>query len=61
MLIGLWLERNLLVWPSVIKEGGFVWFGSLQLLIALGFLGAFSLVFLLYTRVFPSLALPESD
>lgn len=61
VLIGLWLERNLLVWPSVIKEGGFVWFGSLQLLIALGFLGAFSLVFLLYTRVFPSLALPESD
>ena len=37
------------------------WFGGLQMLIAFGFLGAFSLVFLIYSRVFPSLAVSESD
>ncbi len=61
VLVGLWLERNLLIWPSVIKDGGFAWFGGLQMLIAAGFLGAFTLVFLVYSHVFPSLAVPESD
>jgi molybdopterin-containing oxidoreductase family membrane subunit len=61
VLFGLWLERNLLVWPSVVKEQGWAWFGGIQIGIALGFLGAFALVFLIYTRVFPSLALPEKD
>jgi hypothetical protein len=55
------LERNLLVWPSVVTEQGWAWFGGIQIGIALGFLGAFALVFLIYTRVFPSLALPEKD
>ena len=61
VLIGLWIERNLLIWPSVVKGGGFAWFGGLQIGIALGFLGAFALVFLIYTRVFPTLAVPERD
>jgi len=61
VLLGVWVERNLLIWPSVIKNGGFIWFGGLQLAIALGFLGAFCLVFLLYTRVFPALAVAESE
>jgi len=61
VLIGLWIERNLLIWPSVVKDGGFAWFGGVQMGIAVGFLGAFSLVFLVYTRVFPSLAVPDSD
>jgi len=61
VLVGLWIERNLLIWPSVVKDGGFAWFGGLQMAIALGFLGAFSLVFLVYTRVFPSLAVSQQD
>jgi hypothetical protein len=61
VLVGLWIERNLLIWPSVIKDGGFVWFGGLQMAIAFGFLGAYTLVFLMYTRVFPSLAVPDTD
>jgi hypothetical protein len=59
MLIGFWIERNLLIWPSVIKDQGFSWLGPLQIAIALGFFGAFGLVYLVYTRVFPSLAVPE--
>jgi len=60
VLVGFWLERNLLVWPSVVKEqgAGFSWLGPIQLGIAAGFLGAFLLVFLLYSRVFPGLAMP---
>jgi hypothetical protein len=59
VLLGLWFERNLLVWPSVIKGDGLAWLGPIQLGIAAGFLGAFVLVYLVYTRVFPSLAVPE--
>ena len=59
VLLGLWLERNLLIWPSVIKGDGLAWFGYFQLPIALGFFGAFGLVLLIYTRVFPALAVPE--
>jgi len=56
ILIGFWLERNLLIWPSVIKEDQLAWLGPVQICIALGFSGAFALVFLVYSRVFPSLA-----
>jgi hypothetical protein len=56
---GLWLERNVLVWPSLVPEDTWAWLGFVQVGIALGFLGAFALVFLTYTRVFPSLALPR--
>ena len=36
------------------------WFGPIQLGIALGFLGAFVLVFLIFSRVFPTLPLPAA-
>lgn len=56
MLFGFWLERNVLVWPSLVPKDSFSWLGPVQIGIAAGFLGAFALVFLLYTRLFPSLA-----
>ncbi|MEE8581904.1 MAG: hypothetical protein V3T33_09975, partial [Myxococcota bacterium] len=59
VVLGFWLERNLLVWPSVVKGDGLAWLGPIQILIAAGFAGAFTLVFLIYTRVFPSLAVPD--
>jgi hypothetical protein len=59
VMLGLWFERNLLVWPSVIKDDSWSWFGPFQILIALGFCGAFGLVFLLYTRVFPTVAVSK--
>lgn len=56
ILFGFWLERNLLVWPSVVKEDMTSFLGLIQLGIAGGFLGGFVLVFLIYSRVFPSIA-----
>ena len=61
VLVGLWIERNLLVWPAVVPDGGFAWLGAIQIGIALGFLGAFSLVYLVYSHVFPSLAVSDTD
>jgi hypothetical protein len=58
VLFGFWLERNVLVWPSLVPSDSFAFLGVIQLGIAAGFLGAFALVFLLFTRVFPSLAVP---
>ena len=60
VLLGFWLERNVLVWPSLVPGDGGAWIGPIQLGVALGFLGAFVPVFLIYTRIFPTLALPES-
>jgi hypothetical protein len=48
-----------LVWPSLVPDDTWAWLGFVQVGIALGFLGAFALVFLTYTRVFPSRALPR--
>jgi len=59
VLVGFWLERNVLVWPSLVPEDGGAWLGLLQVGIAAGFLGGFVLVFLVYTRVFPSLVVPR--
>lgn len=59
VLLGFWLERNVLIWPSLVPKDGQAWIGPIQLGIAAGFLGAFALVFLVYTRVFPSLAVPR--
>ena len=56
---GFWLERNLLVWPSLAPQVGGSWVGLIQFGIAAGFLGAFSLVYLLFTRVVPALAVPS--
>ncbi len=60
VVIGYWLERNLLIWPSVVKEAQLAWLGPIQIGVLLGFIGAFALVFLLYSRVFPSLAVEKS-
>jgi len=61
LLFGLWLERNLLIWPSVIKGDMLSWFGLIQTGIALGFLGIFMLVVLYYSRVFPTVAVAIKD
>jgi len=58
-LLGFWLERNALVWPSLVPDDGMAWFGPVQIGVALGFLGAFVLVYLLFSRVFPTLPLPK--
>jgi hypothetical protein len=57
--LGFWLERNTLVWPSLVPNDGSAWVGVIQLGTALGFAGAFGLLYLYYARVFPGLALPE--
>jgi len=59
MLVGFWLERNVLIWPSLVPDDGSAWLGPIQLGIAAGFFGAFTLVYLVFTRVFPTLPLPE--
>src|SRR5262249_49069607 len=56
VMIGFWLERNVLIWPSLVPDNGLAWIGPVQVGVALGFGGAFALVYLIYTRVFPSLA-----
>lgn len=59
LMLGFWIERNVLVWPSFSPKDPAVWAGPVQAGIALGFLGAFALVYLAYTRIFPSLAVPR--
>ncbi len=59
VLFGFWLERNVLVWPSLVPKESYSWAGIVQFGVAGGFLGAFALVFLVYTRIFPSLAVPR--
>lgn len=59
VLFGFWLERNVLVWPSLVPKDTWSWLGLVQIGVAAGFLGAFALVYLVYTRVFPSLAVPR--
>ena len=58
-LVGFWLERNALVWPSLIPDDGMAWAGPIQFGIAAGFLGAFALVYLVFSRIFPTLPLPQ--
>jgi hypothetical protein len=58
-MLGFWIERNVLVWPSLVPKDQSAWAGPVQFGIALGFLGAFALVYLTFTRVFPSLAVPR--
>ena len=61
VLLGFWLERNALVWPSLVPDDGMAWLGPIQIGISLGFLGAFTLVFLVFSRIFPTLPLPKSS
>ena len=59
LLLGFWLERNALVWPALVPDDGGAWFGWIQIGVALGFLGAFTLVYLVFSRIFPTLPLPK--
>jgi hypothetical protein len=59
VLLGFWFERNALVWPSLVPLDGSSWLGFVQIGIAAGFLGAFTLVFLIFSRIFPTLPLPS--
>jgi hypothetical protein len=59
VLVGFWLERNALVWPSLVPDDGTAWAGPIQIGVALGFLGAFVLTFLIFSRIFPTLPLPR--
>ena len=59
MLLGFWLERNVLIWPSLVPDDGLAWLGPIQIGIAAGFLGAYVLVYLVFSRVFPTLPLPQ--
>jgi hypothetical protein len=61
VLFGFWVERNLLVWPSVIKGDMTAFLGLMPLAIGAGFLGAYILVFLIYSRVFPSLSVADES
>ncbi len=58
VVLGFWLERNALIWPSLIPDDGVAWLGGIQLGIAAGFFGGFILVYLIFSRVFPTLPLP---
>ncbi len=61
VLLGFWFERNLLVWPSIIKNDMTSFLGLIPIGIAGGFVGAFVLVFLFYSRVFPSVAVTDKS
>jgi hypothetical protein len=56
---GFWIERNVLVWPSLVPKDTWAFLGLVQIGTALGFLGLFALTFLVFTRRFPSLAVPK--
>ncbi len=58
-VFGFWMERNVLVWPSLVPDDPTAPFGLVQFGIAAGFTGAFAGVYLVFTRVFPSLAVPR--
>jgi Ni/Fe-hydrogenase subunit HybB-like protein len=58
ILIGMWLERYLMVAPSLMKQEG-AYPGITEALISAGFLGAMALCVLLFLRKFP--LLPLSD
>jgi len=51
-LIGFWIERNVLIWPSLEPSNTFAFLGPQQCAIALGFLGAFTLVSMFYRSRF---------
>jgi hypothetical protein len=64
--MGFWLERYILVTPSLVSPvdvlaGAAVTpFGAIELLTTAGFVGAFFLCFLSFTRVFPGALPPRS-
>ena len=48
-------------WPSLVPDDDTAWFGAIQIGVALGFLGAFVLSYLVFARVFPTIPLPKRD
>jgi len=59
ILVGFWLERFSMVVPSIWHEGG-VPLGWIELLVTLGFLGAFGFSYGLYASTFPLVPLRDS-
>jgi hypothetical protein len=51
-LIGFWIERNVLIWPSLEPKHSFAFLGPQQCAVALGFLGAFAFVSMFYRSRF---------
>jgi hypothetical protein len=47
-LVGFWIERNVLIWPSLEPKNDAAFLGPQQIAIALGFLGAFAFVQMFY-------------
>jgi hypothetical protein len=56
-LVGFWLDKFVLVVPSLSNT---INIGITQILITLGFLGAFVMMFLLFMRAFPSIPVGDS-
>ena len=59
LVFGFWIERNVLVWPSLVPKETWSFLGPIQVGTALGFSGAYALTIMLYLRVFPSLPIPR--
>jgi hypothetical protein len=51
-LIGFWIERNVLIWPSLEPKLSLAFLGPQQCAVALGFVGAFAFVNMLYRSRF---------
>jgi hypothetical protein len=51
-LIGFWIERNVLIWPSLEPKTSLAFLGPQQCAVALGFVGAFAFVSMLYRSRF---------
>lgn len=58
-LLGFWVERNVLIWPSLVPEETYAFLGTIQVGIALGFLGLFAMTVMAYQRIFPTLLVPR--
>ncbi len=59
VLFGLWLERYLIVYPSVLHEATGIPFAFTEIGISLGFLGLFLLSFFWFMSRYPSVAVQD--
>ncbi len=60
-VLGFWIERNVLVWPSLVPDDTYVFLGGIQVGIAMGFFGCFAMVVMAYQRIFPTLLVPREE
>jgi hypothetical protein len=60
ILAGFWLERHLLVAPSVLEEGGSFVPGWPEAAVSLGFVGLFGLCYSLFASTFPKVPIRET-